>query len=356
MASPEEANVMDHSPAALRRRYTALFQPNPWIYYVDTVGSALVGWSAFAMAILSTRFSLVWFLAIGVATFALYRAVLFIHELAHLRRGTVPYYEILWSLLVGFPLLVPSLMYVGSHGEHHRRAIFGTDLDPEYQPIGKWSKAKVVGSTLPLLFVPALLVVRWGILGPLSYLIAPLRRFLMHYMSTLVINATYKRRIPEGRMARRWNIEEGSVALVCWAAFAAMWTGAIGTHWLEEWYVVSCLILVFNHVRTLVAHRYHNDGEPMDLMEQYRDSVNLSGGNWVDALLAPVGLRYHALHHLLPTVPYHSLGGIHRRMLSELPPATPYHEAEHRTLLHAIRSLFGGRALLAAQSQKSADH
>jgi fatty acid desaturase len=336
---------VDHSPAALRRRYTSLFRPKPWLYYCDVVASAAIGWSALALANYFSRFSPLWFAAVLVATFGLYRAVLFIHEIAHLKRTSVPYFEVLWSALVGFPLLVPSLMYFGSHGEHHRRMIFGTERDPEYQPIGQWSKAEVVGSVLPLIFVPLLLVLRWGILGPLSYLVPPLRRFVVTYMSTLVINARYQRRMPEGRMARRWMIEEFCVAAVVWTAIALMATRTVGTGWLVEWYVVNCLLLIFNHIRTLVAHRYDNVGEPMDLMEQYRDSVNLSGGSWIDALMAPVGLRYHALHHLLPTVPYHSLGAIHRIMLSELPPATPYHVAEHRTLVHAVRSLFGGRAL-----------
>lgn len=343
--SQGESAEVDHSPAALRRRYTALFRPNPWIYYVDLLASAGIGWTAFAVAVWAPRFSLVWLLAVGVATFALYRALLFIHELAHLRRGSVPGFEIVWSLLMGFPLGAPSLMYVGSHGEHHRRAIFGTDKDPEYQPIGKWSKLEVVLSVLPLLFVPGLVVVRWGLLGPISYLIPPLRRFVVHYMSTLVINPTYKRRVPEGRMARRWMIEEAGAALTVWSVVFAMWSGVIGTSWIVEWYLISSLILMFNHVRTLVAHRYHNDGEPMDLLEQYRDSVNLSGGHLADALMAPVGLRFHALHHLLPTVPYHSLGAIHRLMLSELPDSTPYHVAEHRTLVAAVRTLFGDRVL-----------
>jgi len=343
--SPGETAEVDQSPAALRRRYTTLFRPKPWLYYADLLASAAIGWSAFAIAVTAGRFSPLWCLAVVVATFSLYRAVLFIHELAHLKRTSVPGFEIVWSLVAGFPLLVPSLMYVGSHGEHHRRMIFGTDKDPEYQPIGQWSKAKVVGSTLPLVFVPAVMILRWGVIGPISYLVPPLRRFVVNYLSTLVINPTYKRRLPEGRMARRWLIEESAVALVCWTAAAAVMTGMIGSGWIVEWYLVTSLILVFNHVRTLVAHRYHNDGTPMDLMEQYRDSVNLSGGSMIDAILAPVGLRYHALHHLLPTVPYHSLGAIHRRMLSELPASTPYHVAEHRTLVHAVRSLFGGRAL-----------
>lgn len=352
MATPEggtvvsgnEAAEVDQSPAALRRRYTSLFRPKPWLYYADMLSAAVLGWSAFALAVHAERFSAVWAAAVAVAIFALYRAVLFIHEISHLQRRAVPGFETVWSLAVGFPLLVPSLMYKGSHGEHHRRAIFGTEKDPEYAPIGQWSKMRVAASILPLLFVPFLLVLRWGVLGPLSYLFPPLRRFVVGYMSTLVINPTYQRRMPEGRMARRWLVEETCTALVCWAVVLAMATGAIGTSWLVEWFLISSFILAFNHVRTLVAHRYHNDGTPMDLLEQYRDSVNLSGGHWIDAILAPVGLRYHALHHLLPTVPYHSLGAIHRRMLSELPPQTPYHVAEHRTLLHAVRSLFGDRA------------
>lgn len=337
---------LDQSPAALRRRYSSLFPPNPLLYYADLLASAAIGWTAFATSVSSPRLSVVWLLAIVVATFALYRAVLFIHELAHLNRTAVPGFEVVWSLVIGFPLLVPSLMYVGSHGEHHRRMIFGTDRDPEYQHIGQWSKAKVAGSVFPLLFVPALLVLRWGFLGPLSYVFPPLRRFVVGYLSTLVINPAYQRRMPEGRMAGRWRIQEAATALVCWSVALAVLTGAVGTAWIVEWYLINSCILVLNHMRTLVAHRYHNDdGAPMDLLEQYRDSVNLSGGSWIDALLAPVGLRFHALHHLLPTVPYHSLGAIHRRMLSELPPSTPYHMAEQRSLVQAMRNLFGGRAL-----------
>jgi fatty acid desaturase len=345
VAAKGEATMVDSSPAALRRKYSITFRPKPWIYYADLLASAAVGWAAFATANWASRFSLLWFVGVTVSTFALYRAVLFIHELSHLKRDSVPGFEVVWSLIVGFPLLVPSLMYVGSHGEHHRRVIFGTDKDPEYQPIGQWSKAKVVGSTLPLLFVPVALVLRWGVLGPISYLVPPLRRLLVGYFSTLVINPAYQRRMPEGRMKQRWMIEEAATALVCWTVAAAIFFGVIGDGWLVEWYVVSSAILVLNHVRTLVAHRYHNDGQPMDLMEQYLDSVNLSGGSWMDALLAPVGLRCHALHHLMPSVPYHALGAIHREMLRDLPASTPYRIADHRTLIDALRSIFGGRAL-----------
>lgn len=340
-----EASV-DHSPAALRRRYATTFRPNPWIYYCDLFASVALGWTAFAYALGSERLTLGWIAAILVATLALYRAVLFIHELAHLGKKSVPGFTTVWSLLVGFPMLVPSLMYVGSHGEHHRRSIFGTERDPEYLPIAQWSKAHVVGSTLPLLLVPLALVLRWGLVGPLSYFVPPLRRAVVGYASTLVINPHYQRRLPDGRMAQRWHVEEAATALVCWTVAALIASGTITGWWLIEWYLLSTSILILNHVRTLVAHRYHNDeGEPVDLLGQYVDSVNLSGGSFLTALMAPVGLRYHALHHLLPTVPYHSLGTIHRELLRELPPSAPYHVAEHRTAIEAIRALFGGRAI-----------
>ena len=135
VAAEGEATMLDESPAALRRRYSTAYRPVPWIYYADMLASAALGWGAFATANWAARFSPLWFLAGAVATFALYRAVLFIHELSHLKRDSVPGFEVAWSLVVGFPLLVPSLMYVGSHGEHHRRTIFGTDKDPEYQPV-----------------------------------------------------------------------------------------------------------------------------------------------------------------------------------------------------------------------------
>ena len=351
-ASPSEAAAVDLSPAALRRRYSALFQPNPVLYYADMLASAAVGWGAFAVTLSSPRFSPAWGIAVFVAIFALYRAVLFIHELSHLKRGSVPGFDVAWSLLVGFPLLVPSLMYLGSHGEHHRTNIFGTDKDPEYMPIGDWNQARVVGSLVPLMFVPVLLILRWAVLGPLSYLVPPLRGFVVGYMSTLVINPVYKRRLPEGRMVRRWAMEEAGCAVVCWSVALAMSTGVIGTDWILDWAFVMGSILVFNHVRTLVAHRYHNHGESMDLLQQYQDSVNISGGGWLDMLLAPVGLRFHALHHLLPTVPYHALGAIHRQMMAELPKASPYAVAEEPTVMQAVAHIFGERSFVAAPGRR----
>ena len=71
-----------------------------------------------------------------VAALALYRALLFIHELTHIHRDALPGFRLAWNVLVGIPLLTPSFMYEGVHTLHHARTRYGTAEDPEYLPLG----------------------------------------------------------------------------------------------------------------------------------------------------------------------------------------------------------------------------
>ena len=66
-------------------------------------------------------------------------------------------------------------------------------------------------------------------------------------------------------------------------------------------------------------------------------------GLWA-GLWAPVGLRYHALHHLLPSMPYHSLGEAHRRLKQALPADSQYHGANYDSLPKLVANLVAGSA------------
>ena len=90
--------------------------------------------------------------------------------------------------------------------------------------------------------------------------------------------------------------------------------------------------IVLNQVRTLVAHLWDNDGEVLTVTAQFLDSVNVPPPALLPALWAPVGLRYHAIHHLLPGVPYHSLGEAHRRLSAALPSESYYHQGNYKGL------------------------
>lgn len=315
-------------------------RPRPWIYWSDLLASVTVGWSAFLLGLQASPTSLVHIGATGVAILALLRAAIFVHELAHLKRGTLPGFALAWHLLVGLPLLLPSFLYVGSHRAHHRRATFGTIHDPEYAPIAQWGRLRLLGFVGGGLAVPVLLVLRWGILGPLSFLIPSLRRLVLQRASSLAINLRYRRPLSPHALTRAWILQEAATTAVCWAASAAVLLGGISPWWALQWYIVAAGIALVNQLRTLAAHRYeNNDGRPLDTTAQLLDSMTLTGWPFT-VLAAPLGLRYHALHHAYPTIPYHSLGALHRRLLAELPADAPYRRTLHSGIFSVVGRLW----------------
>ena len=104
---------------------------------------------------------------------------------------------------------------------------------------------------------------------------------------------------------------------------------------------IFSLMTVLNQMRTAVAHYWENDGEQMPVLDQFLDSVNVPPPALLPFLWAPVGLRYHALHHLMPRLPYHNLGTAHRRLTEAFPADHVYRRVEQPELFPALARLLG---------------
>jgi hypothetical protein len=308
--------AMLKAAAALTRD---LNSPSAGIYWGDLLGSAFAGYAALAAAILLPSAGLA-ILSGLIAVLALYRAGSFIHELTHLKPRAVPGFRTAWNLIIGIPLLVPSFMYEGVHNQHHAKPYYGTADDPEYLPL-----ALMHPWTLPMFLVAAVLapvglLIRFALLAPLSLLSPRLRETVVAKYSGLQINPRFRRPFPEGDLRRDWILLEIACSVWAIALIALTATGIIPLKAFLIFLGVASGVMFLNQVRTLVAHLWENEGEPMNVTAQYLDSVNVPPPATLPIFWAPVGLRYHAL------------GTAHRRLCAALEQDSIYHESSHRGL------------------------
>lgn len=303
----------------------------PGIYWPDMLISAFAGYALLTAAILLDN---TWAaIACGaLAVLPLYRALLFIHEITHLHRNALPGFRTAWNLLVGIPMLTPSLTYEGVHTLHHSRMRYGTTEDPEYMPLALMKPWSLPLFVLVAVVAPVGLLIRWGILTPLGLIIPPVRKLAWERLSSLSINPSFRRRAPEGKEVGWYAFQETGACL--WAIFLLTTPFWLGWKPLLVAMAVTSAVATLNQLRTLVAHLWENDGDKMTVTAQYLDSVNVH--TTIGVIWAPVGLRYHALHHLLPSLPYHSLRTAHIRLVEKLGGGSTYSEATHPGLFPLI--------------------
>ena len=331
-----------------------LYEHRTWIYWTDFLGSLLLGSLAFSLSrrwndllplVTTTAFPVWASIACRAAFFILccvcyFRAVNFIHEVVHLPDRKFWLFKVVWNLLCGVPFLTPSFTHEG-HLDHHRRRIFGTAADGEYLALGRLSRWWIVVYLTQALWAPPLAVIRFGVLTPLSWLSPRIRDWVHQHCSSLVMDPRYLRPLPSP--TKLWSIRVPEFLCFAWICGVAAvgislgWERLLG--FLTQAYLTGVVIILLNCVRTMGAHRFRSHGEESTFLDQLLDSVNLDSSHPLEVIIAPVGLRYHATHHLFPAIPYHNLPTAHRRLMAQLPPDSPYRETNEPSLFAALAKL-----------------
>jgi fatty acid desaturase len=202
--------------------------------------------------------------------------------------------------------------------------MYGTPEDPEYIinvcPPGSWLGLLVY--VAQVLLFPLLVFLRF-FLAPLTFVHPKLRHFVLVRASSLTFNWRYERKLNELDRKTLTAIE-----LLCWAR-ATLIPGAvlIGlTPWtrMPLLYLLGMSVLMLNQMRLLADHHFESRGETLDMADHILDSCNYTGRDLFTWLFFPFAIRYHALHHLFPTLPYHNLAAAHYFLVKQLPADSPY--------------------------------
>jgi len=341
-AAPVRARSEGTFPIDDARRIVAdLLEPRPLLYWADFGFHAAVGWSAFVACVRLPACSPLQGLAFAATCLALYRSVLFIHELAHRKPGTFRAFRAFWNLACGFPLMIPSFLYTRVHGDHHGTRVYGTRSDGEYLAFGARAPRHIALFALQIFVLPFVFPIRFVLVAPLSRLHPKLRALVWRRLSSLVIDFAYRRPPPTARERGDWQRQEIG-AFAYGATFVGLIAaGALPVRVVVVWYCAVLAVFLLNTLRTLAAHAYRNPGDRvMSLSQQFLDSVDVPGNPITTPLWAPLGLRYHATHHLFPTLPYHSLGEAYRRLASRLPADAGFRDATRASLGDALARLW----------------
>ncbi len=315
-------NIPNNQQLTLRKAHELvrdLMTPIPWIYWLDFIFHISLGWVTFFVALNESESFVFQFFIYIVSTLSLYRAATFIHELTHFKKNTFKLFRLVWNLTCGIPLLIPSFTYDGTHNNHHKLDVYGTDQDGEYLPFAHKKPIEMILYLLLSFILPAILIIRFLFLVPLSYLIPSLRKILWERLSALIINPNYKRQKDSIRHDKNWQIQEFSAFIFSATVLICIMLNILDYKILILWYAIGMIIVFLNALRTLSAHAYRNpNGQKMNFIEQYLDSVDINNNSLISELWAPIGLRYHATHHLFMNLPYHNLAEAQRRLVNGL--------------------------------------
>ncbi|MDV6030986.1 MAG: fatty acid desaturase [Phycisphaera sp. RhM] len=316
------------SKVALRDADVDYFHVSSWIYWRDFLVSIALAYTAATVYLTAEAWSAYQIIAFPIAVFWLYRAGSLVHEVAHLGEHEMRAYKVAWNLIAGVMMLAPSPFFSAHHRDHHTHRLYGTKQDPEYIVNcfrrGNWTS--MFGYALLVLAFPIIVTVRF-IITPLTFLHPRLRTFVLTRCSSLMMNPYYVRRVSKADRRRITAVE----LLTCIRATLIPALVLLG---INQWsripmlYSLGISVLLLNQLRLLADHHFESDGTKMTPSDHMHDSCNFTGRDFFTWLLYPFSIRFHALHHLFPSLPYHNLRAADQYLMQILPADSPYRDLQ----------------------------
>jgi len=324
--------------ASIKNGPEDFFKVEPVKYWQDLFLCAFCAYATATIYLLLPITSVAKYLSFPFAVFWLYRASSMVHEVAHLNRSQAKGFKIGWNLLLGVPTLFPSTFFSTHHRDHHSGRYYGTPQDPEYI-VNVFTPGSLAGLLFFIAYLSAypIFVVLRFMLAPISFLRPSWREFTLRRLSSFTMNWNYERNV--SRMDRT---SFAFIELLCcvraWMIPIAIFAGV--THWprLPQLYLLAMAVLFCNQMRFLADHHFESEGEPMSMADHVSDSCNYSQNTFLTWIFFPFTIRFHALHHLFPTIPYHNLEAAHAHLTESLPADSQYHALDRPGWWHTVRN------------------
>jgi fatty acid desaturase len=322
-----ESNQFNQITSLIRELKKEYGKPIAWIYWLDFVISYSILIGGIILSIkLSGFLSVLFFIVSAIAGF---RVSIFVHEINHSGKQ-IKGFEIAYNLLFGYLFKIPSYVF-SDHKYHHNIKTFGSKSDPKYDDFSNQklsnlfqifpsSILQVVRLNFRFLFVPIFF----------PFLSIEKRKKVYSQQTSHSINPHYVRAEPRADQISTLYLHDLATCLYGWSILV------LCTMQILPWSLVLILagvlsaIWTLDFVHLLTAHRYDGFSKAGNLQAQADDSITIVG-SWITEIWNPVGLRYHALHHLQEDLPYHSLGKIHQILVNKLPSDNFYQKSIERS-------------------------
>jgi len=328
---------------AVRGAHVDFFRPSPVRYWTDFLVSLIAAYVSAGVYLTSPLGSWPQLVAFPIAVFWLYRMGSLVHEVCHLGEHEMPFFKAAWNVLGGVMILMPSPFFTRHHRDHHSQRYYGTPQDPEYAAnmVEAGNLTSVLVYALKIMAMPIVVFLRF-LLVPLTFVTPGVREWTLRHASALTFNRHYERRLTA---ADRRAILAAEIP--CFIRAAVIPTLVILG--LNDWtripllYALAVATVALNHMRFLADHHCEGDGSHSDMESHITDSCNFTTNDPLTLLFFPFSIRYHALHHLFPSMPYHNLRRAHEHLVATLPASSPYRSLERPGWWSvARRAIFGG--------------